>query len=229
MFSVIDTDINNLMMSSMPPDALPPRYHSPLRAKQKDDTRQMLLAAAGRVVTAAGLEGLSFAALAKEAGVQERTAYRHFPNKDVLLSALWEWVNRQADIPGFARTQAELLSMPPVAYAGFDRQEGLMRALLSSPQGREFRLRVNGERQETLRGVLSDLLPHLSAAEGRNLLATVQLLYSATAWMTMKDYWGLDGKAAGEASVWAIKALLETAARSAKTRQAQNETTEPRD
>ncbi|MFV3127437.1 TetR/AcrR family transcriptional regulator [Niveispirillum sp. KHB5.9] len=200
------------------------RYHSPLREKQKDDTRQTLLAVAGRVVADAGLEGLSFAALAREAGVQERTAYRHFSNKDALLSALWEWVNRQADIPGFARTREELLSMPPVAYAGFDRQEGLMRALLSSPQGREFRLRVNDERQATLKGVLSDLLPHLSAEEGRNLLASIQLLYSATAWMTMKDYWGLDGKAAGDASVWAIKALLDTAARTIEGRRQTQET-----
>lgn len=214
----------------MPPDAsAPPRYHSPLRARQKDDTRQMLLAAAGRVVTRDGLEGLSFAALAKEAGVQERTAYRHFANKDALLTALWEWVNRQADIPGFARTRAELLSMPPVAYAGFDRQEGLMRALLSSPQGREFRLRVNDERQATLRGVLSDLLPHLTAEQGQHLLATIQLLYSATAWMTMKDYWGLEGKAAGDASVWAIKTLLDEAARMADANRAKADTTKNKD
>lgn len=214
----------------MPPDAsASPRYHSPLRTRQKDDTRQMLLAAAGRVVARAGLEGLSFAALSREAGVQERTAYRHFPNKDALLAALWEWVNRQADIPGFARTRDELLSMPPVAYAGFDRQEGLMRALLSSPQGREFRLRVNDERQATLRAVLSDLLPHLTDEQGRNLLATVQLLYSATAWMTMKDYWGLEGKAAGEASIWAIKALLDEAARMAEANRSQVETTTIKD
>lgn len=186
------------------------RYHSPLRDRQRDQTRSRILEAAAAVVESAGVEALSFARIAKEAGVQERTVYRHFANRDALLQAFWHWVNERAGITGFPRSEAALLAAPPRSYTGFDRNANLIRALLSTPQGREFRLRVNGERQAALRQSLGDILPGLPERQQIWLCAAVQLLYSATGWATMKDYWGLEGEEAGRAASWAIRTLLDS-------------------
>src|SRR5262245_59461853 len=80
----------------------------------------------GRVLAgvAALLEGgdsLTFAAVAAAAGVPERTVYRHFPTREALLIALYEWANarlgggseRPTDAEGFSRFVRQ-------AFPGFD-------------------------------------------------------------------------------------------------------------
>lgn len=184
-------------------------YDSPLRRAQAEATRERILAALAGLLEGGGEEMPSNAAIAAAAGVKEVTVYRHFPNRDALLDAFWVWINRQAGFLAFPQTEAELLGQPPRVFAGFDRMEGVIRASLRTRQGRELRLRANAERQEAFRRCLAPALQGLEPPEARRLLAVVQLLYSASAWQTMKDYWGLDGAEAGEAAAWAIRTLID--------------------
>ena len=80
--------------------SLPPvRYVSNLRDRQKAETRDQILAAVGRKLETESLEDLSFAEIASEAGVGERTVYRHFPTREALMGAFWAWLQTQALIP----------------------------------------------------------------------------------------------------------------------------------
>jgi len=56
---------------------MPSKYESRLRTEQKAATRRLILDAAGRLMEDRGVSEFSFAAIAKEPGVQERTVYRH--------------------------------------------------------------------------------------------------------------------------------------------------------
>lgn len=183
-------------------------YDSPLRRRQQAATRDTILEAASAIVEERGLDGLSYAAVAARAGVQERTIYRHFPTRADLLDSFWAWVNREAGIAGFPRDEGELRRLPPEVYEGFDRRAGMMAALVYSEAGRGFRLRVNAERQTAYRAALADRLRGLDPAVADRVCAVMQLLYSATAWATMRDFWQLDGRAAGETVAWAIECLL---------------------
>jgi hypothetical protein len=80
--------------------------------------------------------------------------------------------------------------------------------MLASPQGRELRLRVNKQRQAAIRAAVKEARPDLREAAFTRLCAAVQLLYSASAWASMTDYWGLDSVEAGRAASEAIAALL---------------------
>lgn len=183
-------------------------YDSPLRRRQQAATRDAILEATGLLVEEQGLDALSFAAIAERAGVQERTVYRHFATRQDLLTAFWAWVNDQAGIAGFPASEADLRRLPPEVYARFDGQAGLMRALVFSEAGRQFRLAVNDQRQAAYRQILGDRLKDQPPEVADRLCALVQLLYSATAWATMRDCWPLDGRAAGETVAWAIDRLL---------------------
>ena len=77
----------------------PPRYTSPLRDRQKAETRELILRAVGRRLEAGGVEELSFAEVAAEAKVGERTVYRHFPTKEALLGAFWTWLHQHPGDP----------------------------------------------------------------------------------------------------------------------------------
>lgn len=81
------------------------------------DTRQRLLAAAGRVFAREGLQGATTREIAREAGVNEVTLFRHFQTKEKLQDAVLEWVLDQ---------QAELLAAQP-ARRPCDLRESLLR------------------------------------------------------------------------------------------------------
>ncbi len=67
-----------------------------LRERQREETRTQILRAVGRQLEKGTLEDLNFAEVAQDAGVGERTVYRHFPTKDALLGAFWAWMQSQA-------------------------------------------------------------------------------------------------------------------------------------
>jgi glycosyltransferase involved in cell wall biosynthesis len=70
-----------------------------LRDRQKAETREVILRAVGRQLEAGRLDDLSFADIAEEAGLGERTVYRHFPTKEALLGAFFAWLQAQAVAP----------------------------------------------------------------------------------------------------------------------------------
>lgn len=77
----------------------PDRYSSSLRDRQKAETQDQIMHAVARKLESGPLEELSFAEIAAEAEVGERTVYRHFPTKEALLGAFWAWLQAQAMAP----------------------------------------------------------------------------------------------------------------------------------
>ena len=79
----------------MKPPVTPPN----LRDRQREETREHILRAVGHQLEQGPLEDLSFAEIAKDAKVGERTVYRYFPTKEALLGAFWAWMQSQAVAP----------------------------------------------------------------------------------------------------------------------------------
>jgi AcrR family transcriptional regulator len=184
------------------------KYESPLREEQKEATRKRILDAAGRLMENCGLEEFSFAAIAKEANVQERTVYRHFNNKDALLKGLWVWFQARIRYGGIPCTESDLLAQPLRTFPAMDENEQLTRAMWASPQGREFRLSNVEERKAGIKAAVRDATRSLPDRQARWIAAVVHLLNSGAAWETMKDYWGFTGEQAAKASAMAIELLL---------------------
>lgn len=187
------------------------KYESPLREEQKAETRRRIVAAAERLMQVADLGEMTFSAISREAGVQERTVYRHFATKGDLLDALWDALDPRIGTGSFPNSEADLVEAPRRVFAAFDDNENLMRAFWSTPQGREFRLRVNDKRKAAIRKAVSEAVKGLPASEARWITAAAQLLYSGAAWQTMKDYWGFTGEEAGKASSFLLQLIFDAA------------------
>ena len=138
-FTLIAGSIN-VRVTDMKTVTLSSAYESPLREEQKEATRQRILNAAGKLMEDRGLQQFSYAALAEQAGVTERTVYRHFPSKDALLQGLWEWYAQRTRFGAIPQTERDLLAQPLRTFPAFEKDEELCRALWLSPQGRDFRL-----------------------------------------------------------------------------------------
>ncbi len=70
---------------------------TPLLRPVIPDTRQRLLDAAARVFAQSGFEGATTRAIAREAGVNEVTLFRHFQTKEKLLAAVVQSTLDQQD------------------------------------------------------------------------------------------------------------------------------------
>jgi AcrR family transcriptional regulator len=185
-------------------------YASSLRDRQKAGTRTLILETVERSLKDRSLSELSLAAVAREAGITERTVYRHFATREQLLAATWAAVNEAIGVKDLPRTAEELIERPKKLFPAFNRRAEVVRAMLASPQGRELRLRANKERQTAIRAVVKSARPNLREPAVTRLCAAVQMLCSASGWATMTDYWGLDSAEAGRAASEAIAVLLKS-------------------
>jgi AcrR family transcriptional regulator len=164
-------------------------------------------------------DDLTFAKVAKTANVPERTVYRHFPTREALLAAVFDWANRrigfQGELPSDGDTAIELVRR---VFPGFHEIAPVIRELLASPQGLLARLSDNDKRRRAAVAAIRHEAPGLDRTSTRRVAATVQLLTTAATWQTLRDYWDMDGNEAAETVALAIELILEGArARSART------------
>ncbi|HMS55035.1 MAG TPA: helix-turn-helix domain-containing protein [Fimbriimonadaceae bacterium] len=177
------------------------QYVSPTRCAQTQQTRERLLSSVAEWLQQEPIAPFTLEAIAKGAGVDRRTAYRHFPSKEALLQEFWQWINDRLGSNVFPKTTHELIEAPLKTFASFDDYEGVIRASIHPPAGRGMRANTIPERRRALRDALPiDADPRLEAI--------AHLLYSAAAWETMRDYAGLSGREAGEAASWALDVLI---------------------
>lgn len=192
-------------------------YTSPRRAAQAADTREKILAGVAEWMRNDAHGEFTFDAIAAAAGVERRTVFRHFPTREALLAAFWEWINHRITPRTLPGSLAELLAAPRETFARFDEQDGVVRASLHTPAGRAMRLAAVPARREAFRTALRDATRGASAADRRRLEAVAHALYSAAAWESMRDYAGVTGAQAGDAAAWALE-ILTDAVRTGRTR-----------
>lgn len=179
-----------------------------LREAQRELTRNRILDAALDLISEEPLDAITLAGVATRAAVTERTLYRYFATRDELIEAIWPRINdRAAKGRTFPSTPGELVAQPSEIFPDFEAEEGLARFVLTR-QGQELRLSVNNARQAAFLQAIQTARPDLDKAGQRELAALCQLLDSSFAWVSMKDYWGIEGDQSGPLASEAIALLL---------------------
>ena len=183
------------------------RYHSPLRQAQAAATRERILVAAASVMESGA--DLTYGAISRAAGVQERTVYRHFPTKADLQLGLWGWITSRLTHTSFAaRSTDELVAEMRRAFAGFDASAPLIQSMLHSPQGVEVRVRQQPARQAMFAACVDAAVPEAPADVRERATAALQVLYSAPSWDLLRTFWHMDASQAADTIELAIRSLL---------------------
>ena len=183
-------------------------YVSPLRQHYAALTRERILDAAIAGLKEGDLEDLTIAKVAKDAGVTERTIYRHFQTREDLIKAVWPRMGARLGIAGLPQDVESLLTAPSRIYPRFDAEAGLVRASMYSQAGREIRATANPARHQAMTSLVAQALPELDEAARRRRAAVVQIIGSSHGWACFKDYWGMDTEEAARAAREAIAILL---------------------
>lgn len=184
-------------------------YESPLRRRQLEMTEEMIMEGVAKVIEDEGLDKLSFAWVARNSGVTSRTIFRHFSTKDDLLSAFWAWMNQKIGIHDYPSSAEELIDVVPLWFSGYGKFEKLFRAYMISKTYQELKPELAPFRRKMIRACLKERLAGLDDSDVRCAKAAVSVLFSAYAWASMRDLWGISHREAGEAASWAIQIILE--------------------
>ena len=213
-------------------DSAKPRYHSTLRGRQKEQTRDLILDAVDTILRGAPVSEVTIAAVARQAGVTERTIYRHFPTREDLLDAVWRRAlhavtggqDQQAE------TLEEILDLTRGAYESFEADAGIVRALIAAPEGVDASKQPAEVRLEMLREAYAGLLGGIPEDEVNAVVTATHVLSGASAWSHLRDYCGLDGAEGGKAAALAIELIVEGAkARASAARGWPQQSKKPRD
>jgi AcrR family transcriptional regulator len=184
------------------------KYHSELREQQARDTRRRILEGAGRI-TVLDMRLLSHTAVARAAGVAERTVYRHFPTSAALHEAFAEFQNERFG-PELA-ADFEVSDLPamferwPERIAGSGAVEALID--LTEP---EILVKARGRRYARLDRAVARLVPKATRTQRRQLTLVFGALISGDLFKRGKQYLHLDPKDVVPGPAWALRVLIDT-------------------
>jgi AcrR family transcriptional regulator len=157
-------------------------------------------------------DDLTFTKVAEAADVPERTVYRHFPTREALLAAVFDWANRRIGFSGELPVDgAGAITLVRRVFPGFDEIAPVIRELLIAPEGRIARLADRAKRRRAALALVRHEVPKLGRTSTKRVAATVQLLTAASTWQTLRDYWEMNGDEAAETAALAIELILEGA------------------
>jgi AcrR family transcriptional regulator len=186
------------------------RYDSTLRRQRASETRDRIVTAGCELLSASAIRdwrGLTVRAVAKRAGVNERTVYRHFANERGLRDAVMHRLEQQAGI------DLDGLRLEGIA----DVAGRIVRAVASHPLERhaplDATLTATGRRQRE--AVLRALKPRTGGwteADRSVAAAMFDVLWSVAVYERLAVDWDLDRDEAIAGITWVI-GLLEDAVR----------------
>ncbi|MEP6983541.1 MAG: helix-turn-helix domain-containing protein, partial [Sphingomicrobium sp.] len=145
----------------------------------------------------AGEDVVTIRAVAAVAGVTERTVYRHFKSRDVLIRSVWGRMEELIGPPALPQTADALVKRPRTLFPRLDDEPELVRAYLHSRARRVDRRRSNQERQQMMVRCVREELEYLDERSLRRRAAIASLIASAYAWQYLQEFWGFSGEEAG--------------------------------
>lgn len=193
------------------------------RVRQKRRTRALLLRAAAELIRRGEVPTVT--AVADEADVSRRTAYRYFPTQEQLLAevsleslrpeveAIIEAARREPDAAEALRRVVGGIQSLAV------RHEALLRSILRLSLDRrlgEGDPRRGQRRLDWTQGALETVRPRLPKRVYERLVSALTLTLGVEALVILHDIRGLDPKQSIEVCQWAAAAMLEAALRESR-------------
>ncbi len=214
----------------MPRDSGPIKARKPAfteflpRSGPKARTLRLLLREAGAMLGDGDMP--TIAEVAARAGVSRATAYRYFPSRSKLISAVVE--NSLGPVRSLASTipdgRERIRELFIRTFPRFKEFEPQLRAALQlslehAALGRAGKLMEEpyrrGHRMKILSHAASPLKPKLGKTRFARLVRALSVIYGIEAYVVLRDIWGCSAKEIEGIARWIADALVDTALRDA--------------
>jgi AcrR family transcriptional regulator len=194
------------------------------KQKQRERTRNAILDALADVIAEAGGLEFSIQQVADRAGVTHRTVYNHFPTREALRDGLAEHVEELLGATGRRRPDAgtpSLESLAPMvaeSYALFESCAPAVRASVILTLASRGPTQLAKRRTDAFRKILKQGLPANARVPADEATAAVRMFLSTIGWHVLTEHLGLSPTKAAATAEWAIRVLLDSAARETRAR-----------
>jgi len=182
-------------------------YTSQLREEQAEQTRERILSSVASLMRAGDLEELSFAAVAREAGVSVPTVYRYFPSRDALFEGIQEWLSRELKAPAFPKDWHELAANAQQMYEYYESARDVFRTAMVTSLFREVGQQSRRRRDRAVSQLLEPLTGHLEERRANAIHGLIRLMFGFEGYSFMNERFGVSAQEAGEVIAWATRTL----------------------
>jgi AcrR family transcriptional regulator len=184
------------------------KYVSKLRADQAEGTRERILAGAAKL-TLFDVARVSHTAVARSAGVAERTVFRHFPTVAALHDAFLKYQERR-----FVRDQGKELTLDELvpSYEQWpERPESkyVFEAMMNEQQEAPLLTKSRRKRYARIERTLREVAPDATRLQLRQLVMVFSSLLSPEVFRRAKVLWGMDAEEVIPGPAWALRVLID--------------------
>ena len=175
-----------------------------LKDRHADSTRELILTTAIELLESSGVTDLTVRAVAKQAGMSERTIFRYFATRDDFLDAVAAAVAERMQSQAPPGSIEELLGLPSSLYRGFEKRSALVEATLHTEIFKRVRATVAEDRWKAVEKIIGEIAPQRSAKERKVAATNINYYLSATTWHYLRTSFGLslaDTIACAQASI----------------------------
>lgn len=175
-----------------------------LAERRNDLSHRLILESAVHLLERSALSEVTARAVAKHAGVSERTVFRYFATREELLDAIADEVRRRMQLPPPPASVAELLTAPRALYTAFEATAQLTKAALHTELFNRMRETQAKQRWVAVRQLVDAHAPRRPERDRRIAAANIRYYLAATAWHYYRVYFGFsleDSIAAAETAV----------------------------
>ena len=180
-----------------------------LAERHNDLTRQLILDAAVAMLERATVSELTVRAVAKQAGISERTVFRYFADREAFLDAIADAVRERLALPGPPGTREELLATPRALYTRFEASANLVKAALHTELFHRMRETQAQVRWKAVQAIVDQLGPRRKGRPRRIAAANIRYYLAATTWHYYRFYFGFSLEETIECAETAIRQTLD--------------------
>ena len=187
-------------------------YRSQLRERQKMQTRELIVRAAGECISTDGKYDFTVQEVADRAGLSLQCVYDHFPSREDLVQGMCEWLygkNRDLVSSAMMSLAQDVSGAVRKIFTVCDEDAAVTSAATAVSLNMNVRPHARRAVDDTCRQALAGYTSNLSSDEARNAYAVIRYLIGAEAWLILKKQFGLSTEEASNTVSWAIQTLVD--------------------
>jgi AcrR family transcriptional regulator len=185
-------------------------YSSPLRQRQQESTRQLIMEALADLIAEGRLHTLSVQDVADRAGISYASVYRHFPSREKLFEGLYEWGSERvrSQMPPTPRTLDDVPEWVRKSVAVAYRHAAVNQAVTAILTALDINPDSRRRRDLEVQKLVAVSAPNMSPRLKRQSSAVIRYLAGSQAWATLGQRFGLDAEDTAAALGWVLEAFI---------------------
>jgi AcrR family transcriptional regulator len=180
-----------------------------LKDRQTDATQKLILSTAVELLETQGVIATTARAVAKKAGISERTVFRYYGSRDDFLNAVAEEAAAKIQTPQPPDDIGQLADYALDLYRRFDEFETLINESLHTEISKRLRATVGRRRWVAVRALVDAAAPHRSPRDRKIAATNISYYLSATTWQYYRFTFELSAKDAARHAKSAVALFVE--------------------